>query len=253
MLRFASLGSGSGGNAWLVEASEGGSRTRLLLDCGFSARQCEYRLARLGVEAGSVSALVITHEHSDHVAGASVFARRHRIPVFSSLGTARAARLLDLPGFSTLHAGQRCAVQGIELEALAVSHDAAEPLQFVFGDGDRRLAVLTDLGTSCERLERRLDGLHALVLETNHDEAMLRNGPYPAFLKARVGGDRGHLSNRQAAALLAAIDRSSLGLVVAAHLSETNNSHDAVAALLSGLGVPWRIAQQQSGCDWCPV
>lgn len=253
MLRFASLGSGSGGNAWLVEASEGGSRTRLLLDCGFSARQCELRLARLGVEAASVSALIVTHEHSDHVAGASVFARRHRVPVFSSLGTARAARLLDLEGFSALEAGQRRAVQGVELEALAVSHDAAEPLQFVFGNGDRRLAVLTDLGTSCERLERRLDGLHALVLETNHDEAMLREGPYPAFLKARVGGDRGHLSNRQAAGLLGAIDRRSLGVVVAAHLSETNNSRPAVAAALERFGLPWLIAQQETGCDWCRV
>jgi len=253
VLRFASLGSGSGGNAWLIEASEGGSRTRLLLDCGFSARQCEYRLARLGVEAASVSALVITHEHSDHVAGAAVFARRHRIPVLASLGTARAARLLEVEGFSALQAGQRCAVQGIELEALAVSHDAAEPLQFVFGNGDRRLAVLTDLGTSCTQLERRLDGLHALVLETNHDEALLRHGPYPAFLKARVGGALGHLSNRQAAALLAAIDRIALGLVVAAHVSETNNSPSAVEAALSGFGLPWLIAQQQSGCDWCQV
>ena len=254
MLRFASLGSGSSGNALLVEAGEGMHRTRVLVDCGFNARQTELRLARLGVEAESITAILVTHEHSDHVGGVAVFARRYRVPVYASEGSAHAAGLysagLDL---RPLASGMGPAIGALAVDPFEVPHDAAEPLQFVLSDGDSRLGVLTDLGHASALVEDRLGRLDALVLECNHDETMLRSGPYPAFLKARVGGARGHLSNAQAASLLDRLDRSRLQLVVAAHLSAKNNAESlaraALAAVLGGEeGV--RVADQASGTSW---
>ncbi|MEG0821106.1 MAG: MBL fold metallo-hydrolase, partial [Burkholderiaceae bacterium] len=211
MLRFTSLGSGSGGNALLVEAGEGGARTRVLIDCGFSARQCALRLERRGVVPESIDAILVTHEHSDHVAGVAAFSRRHRVPVYCSEGTARAAGLIDAKlDLQTMVSGSREAIGAIELDPFEVPHDAAEPLQFVLSDGARRLGVVTDLGHPTALVEEALAQLDGLVLECNHDPGLLAAGPYPAFLKARVAGDRGHLSNPQAAGLLARLDRRRL-------------------------------------------
>jgi phosphoribosyl 1,2-cyclic phosphodiesterase len=257
VLRFASLGSGSAGNALLVEASDGLFATRLLVDNGFGPRALAERLARRGLALDDLDAMVLTHEHSDHVAGVAALLRRCALPVLCSAGTARAAGLLDWPHLRRLTGRAVITVGGIELHPFDVPHDAAEPLQYVFSDGARRLGLLTDIGAPTTDVAAALVGMHALMLECNHDAALLAGGDYPPFLKARVGGDRGHLSNAQAAALLAGIRHAGLSTVVAAHLSQRNNrpslAQRALAEVLGCADDEVRVADQASGLDWITV
>ncbi len=249
-MRFASIGSGSRGNATLVEV--GG--TTLLLDCGFSASQATKRLARLGVEAAQLSAIVVTHEHSDHIGGVAALARRYQLPVYLTPGSARHPKLADLPGARLFNCHEPFAIDDIEVHPFPVPHDAMEPSQFVFSDGARRLGVLTDVGCWTPHIETRLSGCDALMLETNHDADMLAQGPYPASLKRRVGGQQGHLSNAQSAQLLARLDRSRLQHIVAVHLSEQNNRPDLARQALAGvLGCEQEwvgVADQSEGFGW---
>jgi len=249
-MRFALLGSGSRGNGTVV--SSGG--TTVLIDCGFSAAETERRLARLGLAPRDLAAVLVTHEHSDHAGGVARFCAKHQVPIRTAVGTRVAAAL---NGATTLRAGERCALGALEIEPVAVPHDAAEPLQFVIGDGARRVGVLTDLGHPAEGVAAGFAGCDALVLECNHDGVLLADGPYPGFLKARVGGDRGHLSNAQAGALLARVRSDRLQHVIAAHLSETNNRPElARAALAAALGCAeaWiGIAEQDAGLGWREV
>lgn len=251
-MRFASLGSGSAGNALVVEAGT----TRVLLDCGFGLRDTEARLARLGLAAGQLHGVVITHEHDDHAGGAGRLAARHDLPVYLTWGTRRALEAslppdLDLRLIDSHH---RFAVGDLWLEPFPVPHDAREPVQFVFSDGDLRLGVLTDAGAGTPHIRERLTRCHALVLECNHDRAMLEGGPYPPSLKRRVGGAFGHLANDAAAQILASLDNSRLRHVVAAHLSRTNNTPElARAALAAALdcATEWiGVADQDAGFGW---
>ena len=251
-MRFASLGSGSEGNGLVVEA--GGSR--LLIDCGFGVRDAAARLARLGIEPGSLSAILVTHEHADHVGGVPAFAARHGIPVWLTFGTLdvvgeRFARTERVYGFDSHDA---FAIGDLEVWPFPVPHDAREPVQFVVGDGQHRLGVLTDLGVSTPHVEASLSGCDALVLECNHDAGMLADGDYPYPLKQRIAGRLGHLDNEAAAALLASLDTSRLRHVVAAHLSQQNNTPErARAALARALNCTpdWiGIADQADGFGW---
>ena len=176
-IRFALLGSGSRGNATLVVKGE----TALLIDCGFSARELEARLARLGMNASELSAIVVTHEHNDHIGGVGVVARKHKLPVWLSHGSYRAGqkRLGELPERHGLNCHQPFAIGELELQPFPVPHDAREPCQFVIGDGDKRLGILTDAGRSTQHIENCLDNCDALILECNHDPQMLAEGPYP--------------------------------------------------------------------------
>jgi phosphoribosyl 1,2-cyclic phosphodiesterase len=251
-VRFASLGSGSGGNALVVEAGA----SRIMVDCGFSVDETERRLARLGLAAGDLAGIVVTHEHGDHADGAIPFARRHGLRVWSTHGTLRAAvpgAELDA-GVTVIDSHTPFAVGDLEVTPFPVPHDAREPVQFVLGDGARRLGVLTDIGAPTRHVEAMLSGCDALVLECNHDERMLADGPYPAWLKARVGGPFGHLANGAAASFLAALDRSRLQHVIAAHLSEKNNLPELARAALAGaLGCApeWiGVAEQTDGFGW---
>jgi len=230
-MRFASLGSGSRGNATLIEA--GG--TRVLLDCGFSVKELGRRLQALGVDADSLDAVLVTHEHGDHTKGVGALARRYKLPVWMTDGTLRKGRFGELPERRRFSSHQEPFTIGdLEVTPYPVPHDAREPAQFVFGYAGLRLGVLTDAGTITPYATETLQQCDALMLECNHDTEMLANGPYPPPLQARVGGRLGHLNNRQAAQLLQQIDHERLRHLVAAHLSEQNNTPDlAREALLA--------------------
>ncbi len=251
-MRFACLGSGSEGNGLVVEVGS----TRVLIDCGFGLRDTVARLARIGVEPETVAAIVVTHEHSDHIGGVASFAAKFGTPVWLTFGTLsmvseRFAGLDRVYGFDS---HDRFAVEGIEIRPFPVPHDAREPVQFVCTDGRWRLGVLTDLGISTAYVEASLSGCDALVLECNHDLDMLANGDYPYPLKQRIAGRFGHLDNGAAAGLLTKIDTSRLKHLIAAHLSQHNNRPElARAALAEALGCAgdWiGIADQQLGFDW---
>ena len=253
-MRFASLGSGSAGNALVVEVK----RTRLMLDCGFGIKDTETRLARLDLSPADINGIVITHEHDDHAGGAFKFAAKHNIPVWLTYGTLKMVTRY----FPNQHALQlhvmdshtAFSVQDIEVQPYPVPHDAREPVQCVFVDGNHSLGVLTDVGRSTPHIEKKLSGCNALVLECNHDSAMLQDGPYSWSLKKRVGGDLGHLENRDSANLLSRLDSSKLQHLVAAHLSAKNNTpllaKTALAGVL-GCDLDWiGIADQLQGFDW---
>lgn len=265
-LRFASLGSGSEGNALAVCGSGAQGRDPvsgrprvLLIDCGFGWRETQRRLTRLGLEASDVVGILVTHEHSDHVGGVFRLARQVSSPIFITPGTLRACappeactpliRLIDA------HAPFEC--QGWRIEPFPVPHDALEPVQYVIDDGRVRLGVITDLGHPTPHLPKALSKLNALVLETNHDARLLAASHYPPSLQARISGRYGHLENQDAAFLLASLDRSQLEVVVAAHLSRHNNRPELAQAAL-GRAIGWhpeaiRVADQDEGLAWVEI
>ena len=248
-MRFASLGSGSRGNALIVDVGD----TRVLLDCGFSVKATVERLGRLGIAAESIDAVLLTHEHSDHLGSAARFAARFGLPVYLTYGTQQA--LSDCwPNCRLIDSHQTFAIGSLEVQAFPVPHDAREPVQYVFSDGCHRLGVLTDCGTVTAHVLSMLDACDALVLECNHDPRLLAASSYPAMLKRRISGNFGHLGNGQAAELLTRIETSRLQHIVAAHLSEQNNRPElAVTALATALDcdAEWiGVASQASGFDW---
>jgi phosphoribosyl 1,2-cyclic phosphodiesterase len=251
-MRFASLGSGSEGNGLLVEA--GG--TRVLIDCGFGIRDTIARLSRIGVAPDTVSAIIVTHEHSDHIGGVAAFATRFGTPVWLTFGTLSivSEQFAGLPCVRGFDSHDQFAIDAIEVRPFPVPHDAREPVQFVCSDGCWRLGVLTDIGVSTPYVEASLSGCDALVLECNHDLGMLANGDYPESLKRRIASRLGHLDNGAAAGLLRRIDTSRLKHLIAAHLSRENNRPElACAALADALDcdVAWiGVADQEQGFDW---
>jgi phosphoribosyl 1,2-cyclic phosphodiesterase len=233
-LRFCSLGSGSGGNATVVEASSGVGFSRVLVDAGFSLRELDVRLARAGLAADQIDAVFVTHEHGDHIGCAVALARRQRIPLWTSRGTWRAigGDAADEPA-SFARDGESIVVGALRLQPFTVPHDAAEPLQLRCDDGAAAIGILTDVGASTPHLLANLQGCHALLLECNHDREMLAQSRYPASLKARIGGRLGHLANDTAAEILAGCLHGGLGRLVAAHLSEQNNRPDLARRCLA--------------------
>lgn len=253
-LRFASIGSGSKGNCLVAEA--GG--TRLLLDCGLAPRETERRLARIGLAPMDLAGILVTHEHDDHAGQAYAFAAQHRLPVWLTYGTRAALAESGKPAGEvetrTIDGRTSFAVDGIEVQPYTVPHDAREPVQFVLSDGAFRLGVLTDIGASTAHVEATLSRCDALVLECNHDLELLWAGDYPNWLKERIAGPFGHLDNNTSRRLLAALDRSRLQHVVAAHLSLRNNRPElARAALAAAMGceAEWiGLATQENGFGW---
>ena len=255
MMRFASLGSGSAGNGLLVEVDG----TRILADCGFALNSAVARLTRRNVDPASISAILITHEHDDHIGGAARLAGKFGVPVWLTHGTlqATAGRLAGVDAIEVFDCHQRFSVGAIEIEPYTVPHDAREPAQFVFSDGAARLGLLTDAGSLTAHMQAMLSGLDALVLECNHDLDMLWSGSYPQHLKQRIAGKFGHLDNATAAQLLTSIDCGRLKHLIAAHLSQQNNTPElASAALARELNCEQQwigIATQDDGFDWRSV
>ncbi|MDX1253206.1 MAG: MBL fold metallo-hydrolase [Gammaproteobacteria bacterium] len=249
-MRFASLGSGSQGNGTLVEKD----RTCILVDCGFAIAETEQRLARLGKRPEDITAIVISHEHGDHVSGVGPLAKKYDMPVWATAGTAQhnwLRRLVTLHRFSS---HRPFAIGDLQVQPFPVPHDAREPTHFVFSDGVRKMGVLTDTGSSTPHIEQCLTGCDALMLESNHDSDMLANGEYTKKLKKRVAGQYGHLSNRQAAELLSKLDCSKLQHLVAMHLSAKNNTPQLAREALSNAlrcAPDWiGIADQDVGLEW---
>jgi phosphoribosyl 1,2-cyclic phosphodiesterase len=258
MLRFRNLGSGSTGNATVVEAHGPLGVTRLLVDCGLKPRQLSDRLAQAGLAASQIDAVFVTHEHGDHIGCAESFVRRQHKPLWMSRGTYTAIGAPELGGM--LHFardGVALKLGDLQLMPFTVPHDANEPLQLVCSDGLSRLGLMTDLGHATAHVLHHLHGCQALLLECNHDATLLSGCSYPEFLKQRIAGRLGHLSNQQAADIARAVNHSSLRLVVAAHLSERNN-RPALAQAALGDALGWMhtaigVADPLRGTDWLEV
>lgn len=250
-MRFASLGSGSEGNALVVQAGA----TTVMIDCGFGVNETVARCARLGLAPESISAIVITHEHGDHVGGAPRFSRRFDIPVWLTFGTLSATESrwdgCMLRGFDSHDA---FVVGDLEVQPFPVPHDAREPAQMSVSDGTRKLGVLTDVGETTAHIESSLADCDALFLEANHCETLLSQSSYPPSLKARIAGRFGHLSNAASAAMLQRIASARLQRVVAAHLSRQNNTAELVrtafANAIGGHNDDIWVATQDDGVAW---
>jgi len=220
-MRFSVLASGSRGNALYIETK----KTGILVDAGLSCRETLKRLEAVGADPGKVKALVVTHEHRDHVNGVGPVARRLGVPVVMNRLTYDrcASSLGNLSEAVFIQTGRSFAIGDLSVETFSKCHDASDPMGVVVSHRGFRLGVLTDLGRSTRLVENRLAGCRALVLEFNHDPDLLVNGPYPLFLKRRIQGPEGHLSNLQACDLLKGLLHEDLGVVVPAHLSGENN------------------------------
>jgi len=249
-MRFASLGSGSSGNATIIDSGQ----TTIMLDCGFACKETVRRLSQINIVPEQISAIVVTHEHNDHSSGVGVFSRKYKVPVYMNYGTAQQKDLGALHQCHIFDSFQSFQINDIHLKPLIVPHDSREAVQFVFQHQHKRLAILTDLGHVSGYILESLKKLDALVIESNHCPQMLQQGSYRAALKKRVGGDYGHLNNYQAAELIKQIDLTGCQHVIAAHLSRENNHPEkAISAfqkVLSKLPNGFEVACQDKGYSW---
>jgi len=250
-VKLLSLGSGSGGNATLLQS--GG--TTLLIDCGFSLRELESRLANADLSASAIDALLLTHEHGDHVRGAATLSRHYNLPVWTTAGTSRSCKWHQDSQLHHFHAnGNSFRIGEIDVTPFTVPHDAAEPCQYRFQANQKQVGILTDSGCITSHIVTQLQGLDALVLEFNHDIKMLAQGPYPPFLQRRVGGSHGHLSNCQSADLLRLLDHQRWKYLIGAHVSEKNNTthlvKEAVDDVDRSLGERLQILEQRGPSQW---
>lgn len=252
-MRCALIGSGSAGNGLIVATDT----TALLVDCGYSLRTLHARLAELEFDPRALSAVLVTHEHSDHLGGVLPLAKRYGLPIRWARGTALAAlaRYGTVPAAEAFAPDAAFTIGDIEITPVPVPHDAREPTQFVFRHGTRRLGVLTDLGSATAHLIDAYADCDALCLEFNHDRERLLRSDYPPSLRQRIASANGHLSNAQAAELLRQLTGPRLRRVVAAHLSERTNHPDLVAECLARVvpGIDSTIASQRAVVPWFDV
>ena len=222
MIRVAALGSGSSGNSLLVQAGH----TTLLVDCGFTMKETIARMYDLGITPSDVDAVLISHEHGDHVKGVGPLSRKFGLPVWCTHGTYRRLRDNRFPSVRLFHAHESFAIGDFHVDPFPTPHDAAESCQFVFIAFATRFANVTDLGACTPHVREKLQGVHGLVVECNYDTDMLDNGPYPPSLQARIRSNYGHLGNEQAGHLINQLDHPDLQCILLGHLSEQNNSDD---------------------------
>ena len=222
-MRFASLGSGSRGNSTLVDSG----KTTLMIDCGFSGREVERRLSKLDCSVEQLDAILVTHEHSDHISGVVSLADKFDIAVYATHGTVRASSLSAVSHLVRFNAGEQFFIGDILVQSVSVPHDALEACQYTLSVEESTLGILTDLGFVTKHVEAVFKCCDSLILEFNHDQNLLQNGPYPAKLKNRISGEMGHLSNIQAANFVTKIVRDGFNLMVA-HVSEKNNTREII-------------------------
>jgi phosphoribosyl 1,2-cyclic phosphodiesterase len=243
---FASLGSGSKGNGTVVAL---GGKT-FLIDCGFTLKQTELRLARLGLSGGDLNAILVSHEHSDHISGVAPLAHKYGIPVYASYGTSK----YDLRGATCrpFDGDAQFEIDGIQVNPVCVPHDAREPTQFVLSDGEETIGVLSDLGCVTSHVVAQYQNCTHLLVEANHDRTLLARGSYPPHLKRRVGADYGHLNNEQAYVLVDQVAHAQLHVVIG-HISEQNNCTDLLAQTMRPLHnsvASLQLATQTGGFGW---
>jgi len=253
VLQVASLGSGSAGNALLIRSAE----TLLLLDCGFTLKETTARMAKLGLSPANIDGVLISHEHGDHIRGVGPLSRKFATPVWLTHGTYNALRDKRFPHTHLISAHQGFNIGDIKIEPFPTPHDAAESCQYVFNYQSVSFACVTDLGTSTPHVEAMLKNVNALLVESNYDEHMLRHGPYPISLQARIRSDFGHLGNVQAGELIKRIDHKGLHTILLGHLSEQNNTDEAAANTMAGY-VPQNdqrvnVLAQHSCSQWFDV
>ena len=247
-MRFVSFGSGSSGNAFLLNDGE----SSILIDCGIGVRRLRQELKELGV-AGHLNAILLSHEHSDHVSALDSLTRYERCPVYASEGTF--SSIGKRPGWQTIQDGQSVSIAGVTVTPERVPHDAAEPLGFVLEAGNERIALFTDLGAPAPNVSDAIQDATTVVLESNYCESMLRQSPYPAFLKRRIRSQNGHLSNDDCAATLVEALTPAARRVWLAHLSENNNAPEVAEAAVGeafavrGIGLPARSLPRKSSAD----
>jgi phosphoribosyl 1,2-cyclic phosphodiesterase len=248
------LGSGSRGNA--VYISDG--TTSILVDAGFSAREIDRRLRDREIDPAGLTALLLTHEHTDHVKGVERMVRRHRLPVYLTAGTGRGVDPQGvLPDAIPFACGREFRIDTLTVRPFSISHDAGEPAGFTITANGIRIGIATDLGQPTALVRDHLQGCRVLILESNHDPDMLMSGPYPWFLKQRIRGRTGHLSNQDSGLLLSDLVHAGLEHVVLAHLSETNNTREKALAeagrVLSGSAVRLTAAAQGTPTPLLPL
>ncbi len=226
-MQLASLGSGSKGNATVIRCAG----TCVLIDCGFSLRQIEKRLAKLSMSISDIDAVFLSHEHSDHSRGVERLVEKYHLPFYMTVGTARALRIQQ---YQVIKGGHVESLGDLQIFSVTVPHDAAEPVQFVITEVStgRKLGLLTDSGHITNHMRQAYEGCNGLMLEFNYDEQMLEDGPYPMHLKRRIAGNHGHLSNYQSVELLRQLKIDQQGCLIVAHISEKNNSPQRVENLL---------------------
>jgi len=230
-LYITSLNSGSNGNCYYV----GNSEEAVLIDAGISCREIEKRMLRLNLSMTKVKALFISHEHSDHIKGVCTLAKKYQLPVYITSGTLRNCRFDLNPGLvKNLSSHSKTQIGRLTVTAFPKIHDAIEPHSFMVSCGDTHVGVFTDLGAVCGELTKYFKQCHAAFLEANYDEQMLQNGGYPYFLKQRICGGRGHLSNRQALELFNTHRPPHLSHLLLSHLSKDNNNPELVKSLFNG-------------------
>jgi len=251
-VRLASIGSGSRGNGTLVSFAD----TCLLIDCGFSLKETQRRLARCGVDPAEITAILVTHEHSDHASGVVTLSHKFNIPVYLSYGSLRSIPELDSALANPFNSDETFSIDGVIVDAVAVPHDAREPTQFVLRSGSQQIGVITDIGHITPHVMDRFRGCTGLFMESNHDTNMLMRGDYPVRLKRRIGGSLGHLSNEQASEFLDAMAHDGLNHVVIGHISKENNCDTLLAETFERfrprVGL-LQFATQDLGTGWVVV
>ena len=256
-MEFTSLGSGSGGNCTVIRAGN----TTLLIDCGFSRKALTDRLSQRRLDIDDLDAILVTHEHGDHLKGVPVVVRAHQIPVYASRGTIdamrhRVTKFESVEEFiHEVEPDEPFRVKDMLVYPIDVPHDVREPIQFVCRYNGVGVGVLTDCGSYTEQMVAHYSGCNGLLLETNHDSQMLATGPYPDRLKRRVGGDLGHLNNRQSREFAQRIHHLNLQQLVLGHISQHNNERSLIEREFDDFpsGTSVTFASQSAGTDWLSV